>query len=825
MSKAATLSAARKLSTTRAARWVDGPVCAADELKIWEIELADLLTLVAAVERAAPSTRHAAQWLRRMFYSTPLGGAGGGFDRFITTLDTARTGRPMTTADVPQSVLDSLVRVGSVRIPGAVAPLDRVEMSHVFVLLDLRLNGRSGQGGYFDGVTGLLEFILSWLGDVASAWLGFQKEMLVAKAAAGTAWAEPLTPAGLATPLGWLDTGIRGRAPIDDLLGDLDAVVLARKALPTGTDTPIATMLAEYYTVGVPSTGAVARVDDRFPQFVTRALPEIPHVAGAGGITLTPDAQQWLRAVIHEGVLLLLVFSRAGTSKAKIATATPGVILELESPWSSAMIDELAQRFFTFLSDGLAGRAVSWPAQPTTAVAYPGYEWLMGAPPALPGTPAVDELEAVAQFHLNWRQPHRPLRLTDRLWRPLVLRDPSGPTATPLAGAPAGSTRFEVDPFVDLTGVRVSAPGSEHADLLRLDGDTARAGRSYRIVAVDPAARTITVEGVPSVGAFSPWQVLRRPRLVLVEPFGGRIGGAAASTTAVPAGWVQLDGIPDLNAVRANFDTIALAGDKARPSRSYRIVAVHPTDSRVQLDATPSPTAGTGWRIPAGYADLLNPLVVTLTPTAAGCDTYDGLLFVVHDDTVQGSPLPFTGYSSTVNAADPVLGTSITGNARYAVRSLRSPDSEARNYEFAVTDPDKLAQDLVATAGHYLDNVTALRQPPAVLPGGTARPDPDGKTAIRIHVGNATGTVAGSTGDLVSPAYRTLRTLLVGLHQTERALLGLAPDPALTAVAGATTQAASTALYNGGTVTDTHWNDRLHADLYLVRPDLRPTTP
>jgi hypothetical protein len=822
-SSTVTRSAASKLTRPRGARWTDGPVCRPDELKQWEIELADFLELVAIVERAAPSTKDAVQWLRRMFYSTPLRRAGKRFDTFIAT-DAARLSFPLTTADVPQAVLDALARVSDVRIPGAAAPLDLVEISHVFVLLDLTLNGLSSKGATAD--LGLraggasVAFLLSWLGDVGSAWLGYQKPMEAAKAAAGATWAEPVaTAADLATPLAWLEGGIRERAPIDDLLGDIDAFVLAREPLPA-SPTPIATLLSDYYTVGVHSATA-ARVDDRFANWATRLDPEIPHSTGAAGVTLDPTARDWLHDEIWTGVAALLSVDRAGTSPTAIALAAPGLVSELGRPWNSKMIDGLADRFHSLLLHGLAGTSFSWPTQPPPRVEYSGYDWAP-APPVLPTAAGPDDLAGVAQFHLNWRQPHRDLRLTDRLLRPLLLRDPAGPKAAVVPGGAAGTTALQVDEFVGLRDV-LPAPTGEHADLLRLSGDTARASKTYRIVAADPATRTLTVDGTPAIGASSAWQVIRRPRLVVVDPFAGRMAGAAASTLTAPAGWIDLDGAPDLGRIRANFDMVLLYDDLHRPSHAYRVLAVDPAAARVRLDDSPILVGSSGWQLPAGVAWTVNPLATALTPTAAGCDAYDGLLFVVYDGAVQGQPVPISTYSSAVNAGDAVLGSSITGNSRYAVRSLRSPTSDARNYELAVTDPGSEAADLVAQAGYYQDGVTALGQPAPPTP--TARPDPDGKVNIRIHIGNTAGSVSGSTGDLVAPDYPELRAQLVALHQAERDMLGLPADPDLAAVAAATTQSASVALYNAGTVGEPQWNDRLHYELILVRPDLRPTIP
>lgn len=818
---AVTLAAARKRVAPHGVVWPDGPVCGPGEAKAWDLDLADLLELVEIVERAAPSTPVAAQWLRRMFYSTPLGGAGRGFDGFIAT-NPARLAFPLTTRDVPQSVLDALVRVGSVRIPGAVPPFGSVEMSHVFVLLDLRLSGRSPAGANFDAKSPgpSLQDILSWVGDVSSAWVGYQGLQDAAKKAAGAAWTEPVaTAADLATPLGWLEVGIRGRAAVDDLLGDLDAVTIANRPLAAGP-TPIATTLRNYYTVGVPSTGDIARVDDRFRQWVTRTDGDFPFLPGPP-ITLAPNAGAWIYAMVKWGAILLLARARGKTSGVAFAAALPGLELELAGPWHSRMLTELAARFRTFLEDGLAGRTPVWPSGTARSIEHPGYDWAPSAP-ATAAVPTLDDLEALAQFHLNWRQPHRPVP-AGSLFRTVRLRDPAGAAATVVPGAPAGRTRLQLDGFARLTEVTPSATG-EHADLLRLTGDTARPSRVYRVVAVDAGARTVDVDGVPSLAAASPWLLVRRPRLVVVDPFGARLTGSVASTLGPPTGWVALDPASDLSRVRANFDVILLAEDAVRPSRAYRILEVHPVEPRVRVDAEPSIFAASGWQVPGGVAWELNPLATTLTPTAAGCDAYDGLLFLVHRDTVLGQPVPISSYSSTVNAADPVLGSSISGNRRYAVRSLRSPDSSARNYEFAVSDVGA-AGDTVAEAAFYGAGVTALRQPPPALATDTAPPDPDGKTAIRIHVGNAAGSVSGSTGDLVAPAFPALRARIVELHQGERAALGLGPDADLAAVAGRATQAGSVELYEADGVTDDGWNDRLRCELLLIRPDLRPTAP
>ena len=825
MAAPVTLSAARKLVDPHGVLWADGPVCGPGEAKAWDMDLADLLELVETVEHVAPDTATAAQWLRRMFYSRPLGGAGGGFDTFIAT-DRRRAAFPMTVRDIPQSVLDALVRVGSIRVPGAAPPFDKVEVSHVFVLLDLRMNGPSPQGRQFDDFAPdiTLADILSYAGDMASAWTAYQDRYEVARRAAGSIWSEPTaTAADLATPLAWLEIGIRGRAAIDDLLGDMDAVVIADRPLPAGPS-PIAQALKNYYTVGVSSDFASARVDDRFPQWVTRTRKAIPFEDVGGVIRLTADARPWAEDQIYWGTFALLARHRnyLALSKPRLALAANSLDNELKQPWHAAMRRELADRFITFVEDGLAGRAVSWPTGVVRTVPYPGYDWSPSPPFPPASVPMLDDIEAIAQFHLNWKQSHLDLR-ADPKFTPLRLRDPAGEGATIAAGGGGGSTRIQLGGHVRLGDV-VHAPTGEHADLLWLEGDTARASRTYRIVAVDRADRLVTVEGVPNLAAPSAWRVVRRPRLVLFDPFGARMAGAMAQGM-FPDGWIVLDGAPDFDRIRANFDVVLLWDDIDRPSRAYRIVEVHPTEPRVRLDDVPNLPVDSRWQIPGGVAWVVNPLALALAPSSQGCDAYDGLLFVVHQDAVNGQPVPFSSYASAVNAPDPVFGSSITGNAQYVVRSLRSPDSSARNYEFAVTDPDKIAADAVSAAAFFGSGVTALRQPPGPLSRYEAPLDSDGKTAIRIHIGNATGSISGSTGDLVSPEFPSLRTQLISLHQAERALLGLPPDPDLATVAAATTQAQSVGLYEAGAIGNQQWNDRIRAELILLRPDLRPTAP
>lgn len=832
------LAAAGKLVDIRDLLWSGGPVCQRSELKAWDIELSEFLVLVASVERAVKPTKAAVQCLRRMFYSAPLGGAGKLFDSMIET-DSTRTSIPLSTKDVPQSVLDALVRIGFVHIPGASAPWNRVDISHVFVLLDLKLNGASGYGQALDVSSQLgadyyprLSGMCSWVGDLSSAWCGFQTFKEDAKKAAGSAWSEPVSsPADVAVPLAWLDKAISERAPIEDLLGDMDAVILAQKELPDSS-TPIATMLRNYYTVGIPSTGEIARVDDRFPQWITRVEPQIPFVSNATGPALSAGAGACIRSQVYWGIVAFLAKSRIGPLNTwAVLTVAPrflAIQLELRSEWNSRMVEEIAVRFHKFLVDGLAGQTPNWPSQPSKELEYAGYAWAPSALDQVAGV-TVTELEAWSQFFTNWPQPHTAMA-SHPLLHPLRLRNPEGLAAKLAGSGPSGLTMLEVDEFTNFDGVEVvGVSNPDHADLLYLEADTARQGKTYKIVDVNSDNCWITIEGTPVFSGQSTWKIIRRPRLVLIDPFGARMTGSDAVSNSVSTeGWVKLDTTEtNLNLIRSNLDMIFLEKDQSRSTRTYRILAVNPSTSEVKLDGIPSFFFGSRWQIPAGVARTKNSLAEALTPDSLGCDAYDGLLYVVYDDKVQGKPFRFTSFSSR-NWANQDFRSSITGNACYAVRSFCSTDSW-KNYSLKVTDHDQINADKVKLAAYYNDGVTSL----GIVSPKTeyVRPDTDGKESIRLHCGHIQGEdVAdpngyqgrtGSAGCLVSPEFPACRALLISLHQSERLLLGLEEDSDLAEIAQAKTQKDSEKLY--GKVATNAWADRLKFELILVRPELRPT--
>lgn len=93
-------------------------------------------------------------------------------------------------------------------------------------------------------------------------------------------------------------------------------------------------------------------------------------------------------------------------------------------------------------------------------------------------------------------------------------------------------------------------------------------------------------------------------------------GGSSATVSATLGGFeVTLDGNPDLSRVRPGYDTIWLANDTARTSRTYRIAAVNNTaiPRRVTVEGMPAISPGT-----------TTPWEINLRPTLVIVDSFGG---------------------------------------------------------------------------------------------------------------------------------------------------------------------------------------------------------
>lgn len=837
------VSAAQKLSAVRRGYWIDGPAGAKDELKSWSMELDDYLELVWKVERSAPSSAVAIQWLRRLYYSTPLKGAGGNFDNILKT-DLSRLGAPVTTRDVPQSILDLLVRVKNLCIPWEQRPENQlIDISHVLVLLDYRLNGANDNYRRLNKAPLLKNNVgsmLSWAADLASVWLEFNQTRRVEKPDETREFSSDAHQ--------WFNAALKKRASRNDLLGDFDGVILFHQELPK-SKTPISDLLATYYQQGH-STETESRVADRFALFCTRATPVIPYsIDSSEKVSLTSTSKEELKKIIEEAATFLLAVSvkkpKTGVMKAITGLGSLGEVEDeyLTSRWSSEAMNLLVDNFFEFLSKELDNKFYTWPTDSFDKVNYSGYQGTIEFDSK--GFPLLDDLEAIAQYFLNWKTPNKELRMKDRLLMPLRLTDPQGAEAVLVEGAHPGTTRIRVERFVRLDEI-TPAPLNEdiHADLLYLEADMNpdRQSKKYKIIMINQEDSTITILGLPVLNGPSRWKIVRCPRIVLIDPWGGRIGGDVATLvdgSDRPA--VKLD-LPSfiengiLSEITSNFDTIRLFSDtplsfSKRQSQMYLITGVDPVQPIVYLDEKPSLLGSKSrWQIPVGALDEILPSHYPMTPQDVGCDHYDGRAFVVFDGKVQ-SAIRCSSYTSTVwnlksaTKEEEAFRSSVTGNGILYFQSSLSLNA-FRNFSLMIYDSvDSTGKpiDQVHDAQFFFKNVSANRQ----TPPGDDKPfgdrDWDGKTQIRFHYGLPKGIKTGSAGCLVSPEYYDLRSMLVQLYNDQRAALGLEVNGEIAGIGSSSTHTASEMLWQNkqSAGLPDRWSGRLRGLLVLVRPSQR----
>jgi hypothetical protein len=455
----------------------------------------------------------------------------------------------------------------------------------------------------------------------------------------------------------------------------------------------------------------------------------------------------------------------------------------------------------------------------------------------------IDQLEAVVEFYLNFPEPWgggEPRKPGHEGYVTVNLRDPEGEAASTGTGA---VVTLDGDP--DLTGVipnPVKNPAAGAAaggvsppnyparlkylyDTLWLESDTARPSRTYLIVAVDNAAKTVTLDAAPNCpDNTSRWRLNKRPTIVIIDPLGARVrsGITLSGTRATVAGTdphdktrtiLSLDNTIALDRINAGFDSIHLDTDKertaARPGPAYRIAAVDPPAHTVTVVGAPSLHGHvSAWQIPAGLGGVSPDLKYDLGPQyshhsadelSRGYDHYDAALFLVYRGRVEGQRFyRWSSYTSRVygtwSAAEhkefkdwQQQLSSVGGNARYFYSAYYSSKDDFKNFTFAVVDatPDRtfdqhVASDSIAVAKFYYGTPSPPAPPIPPVPNNNAlnpgvwadndathRP---GKGSIRLHrgsLGRRFGT--GSAGCIVSPDYVYMRTDLLKLFEQDYA--------------------------------------------------------
>jgi hypothetical protein len=291
-------------------------------------------------------------------------------------------------------------------------------------------------------------------------------------------------------------------------------------------------------------------------------------------------------------------------------------------------------------------------------------------------------------------------------------------------------------------------------------------------------------------------------------------------------------------------ETIFLANDSARPSRTYRVLDKDETAKTLTLDGNPIFTGGTSdWQIPAGVGGVFAPLSENLGPKEvlwpkktgslipAGFDHYDGLMFVIDNGRVVANHrwTSFTSRKEFGQKTEDKLGSnrrSIRGNHRYEVFSLTSTSGDDkggpyRNYCFRINDR---LNDNVFSARNYFD---------ANVPEG-------GQQHIRLHYGevnSSTGT--GSAGCNVSPEFYLCRKSLIEIYQRRRAAFLGTPDARDAEVDklldtvpknNSALQRRSFGPLKAGQertppiLLEAGWQNKIFCFYWLIRPDERPVT-
>jgi hypothetical protein len=376
---------------------------------------------------------------------------------------------------------------------------------------------------------------------------------------------------------------------------------------------------------------------------------------------------------------------------------------------------------------------------------------------------SIDQLEAVVEFYRNFADPWvkngpAPPSPGDAAYFPVSLRPLAG-TAAQIVPGQVPTVKLDGEP--DLRWIlpdpgtaanpaqaawpanpKYPQPRRYLFDTLFLEADTQRPGCRYRIMSVDHASHTVTLDSdqpgapgpkFPDGTTTSNWKISSRPFLVLIDSFGARwqgpgpgqpgqqliaLAGAAATVDANDNQLLHLDGQPDLSRVNAHFDTIYLPTDtvsgRGLPQRAYRIIDVNAGAWTVRIDGAPVLTGGSSaWNIPAGlsakamppfraplgagFTDHFDPPADAAHPQRAlrGHDHYDGALFLVYGGEVK-QWYRWTSYTSRDHGSWKFAGaveadwrdetSSVRGNQPYLCYSYRSP-GRFKNYTLMVTDP------------------------------------------------------------------------------------------------------------------------------------------
>ncbi len=356
-------------------KWPYGPITTR---KSQDYNLEAFIRWIQAVEAAyGPDKQAVLQRLRRLYYSSYSGKTGSEFDRAIED-QAGAGGPPLDSRYVGTSVLDFLYATDTVRTRTG----DVLDPGHILAALDVGQSGLTTQAGAAEAVYDVRwAGIVTWTGDLASWFVEWSQQVRKALATPPPPPTGPATDEGpeserggggpVSDPALFTTVGA-SKASKADLLGDMDAEVLASKSIRRSTPqsvaaekrivrnrniaweltAPVSKILDQYYGMSQPGLD-LTEAESRFPSFVQNASPSIPHkqVPGAtgfrGSVVLTSGAE----AAIYEAIRnTARLFIDHGTSD----TSDPVKRYD-------GRIREIAKRFTKFLEAGLKSGDAPWP--------------------------------------------------------------------------------------------------------------------------------------------------------------------------------------------------------------------------------------------------------------------------------------------------------------------------------------------------------------------------------------------------------------------------------------------------------------------------------
>lgn len=291
--------------------------------------------------------------LRRIYYSSQRSYSIGRL--FDIAIAGDRNEIPMTTGGaLTQQLLDRLFYTDCVDVAG----FGTLDVSHIWVALDVALNGTSAFVRDPDGYSGLPWLgLLSWTLDVATVFDQFMKERQKAVKQGGTQ--------SIGADLRLVPAAEKTRSSVEDLIGDMDGEILAAQGgLTRESRLSLSSLLNNYFTATTTSADQIL-AGNRFLLFVANAKPPIPWNNERASPKLSADAVGTVRDYMVRGIQMIFTFSRDKPAFAwgELFTSRPDPVLELaQYPY---IIDQFTKDFCQFLSDGLAGapRPASWPSQ------------------------------------------------------------------------------------------------------------------------------------------------------------------------------------------------------------------------------------------------------------------------------------------------------------------------------------------------------------------------------------------------------------------------------------------------------------------------------